>query len=402
MGSRNITQLLKANHLPRKQKGQRIETASAFFLRYYTTVEQSGQSVRKQQCIKLADKSELYRTWEDVEPLIEKELEKVNSGADIAVDQLSITDFIEQHYLPWCEQNKSAVTANSYKKVWENYWKQRIGKIALVNLTTPQVTKVLTDRAKAGLGSRTLSHAKWMLSGVYMHAIALGVVRSGANPVPDAKWLHKTARPEKQAEYSLETVLAILRVLEPLDIRAAVAVGLAYFAALRPAEIRGLKWEDWRGDELDVKRSVWRNKIGETKTEGSAASVPVIEPLPTLLGRVKEFYAQEGCSTGPQAYILQNAKGNPLSLDSLNYRVIAPALKKAGIQWRGYYPGRRGISSLVTDTSKNALNSTGLLRHSTPVTALRHYTRAQADSIRAAMEEIEQKAQELMNDETVQ
>ena len=398
----SITQLLKSNHLPRKQKGQRIETPSAFFLRYYTTVKTHGQSVRKQACIKLADKSDMYRTWDDVEPLIERELEKVNSGADIVTGQLSIADFIEQHYLPWCQQNKSAVTANSYEKVWERYWKSRIGGIALVNLMTAQVTKILTDRAKSGLGSRTLSHMKWMLSGVYIHAIALGVVPTGGNPVPHAKWLHKTARPEKQAEYSLEAALAILHVLEPLDIRAACAVALAYFAALRPAEIRGLKWEDWRGDALDVKRSVWRNKIGETKTEGSAASVPVIEPLPTLLAKLKAFYAKEGCSTGPQAYIIQNAKGNPLSLDSLNYRFIAPTLKKEGIAWRGYYPGRRGISSLVTDTSKNALNSTGLLRHSTPITALRHYTRAQADSIRAAMEQIEEKAQGLLGKEIVQ
>jgi hypothetical protein len=46
----------------------------------------------------------------------------------------------------------------------------------------------------------------------------------------------------------------------------------------------------------------------------------------------------------------------------------------------------------VTDTSKNALNSTGLVRHSTPITALRHYTRAQKDSIRAALEAVEQMA----------
>ena len=67
-------------------------------------------------------------------------------------------------------------------------------------------------------------------------------------------------------------------------------------------------------------------------------------------------------------------------------------LKAAHINWRGYYPGRRGISSLVTDTSKNALNSTGLLRHSTPITALKHYTRAQKDSIKAALDTIEQMA----------
>ena len=77
------------------------------------------------------------------------------------------------------------------------------------------------------------------------------------------------------------------------------------------------------------------------------------------------------------------------SLDCLNTRVIAPTLKAAGIAWRDYYPGRRGISSLVTDTSKNALNSTGLLRHSTPITALKHYTQAQKDSIAAALKTVE-------------
>jgi len=176
--------------------------------------------------------------------------------------------------------------------------------------------------------------------------------------------------------------------LEPLDIRAAVAVALAYFAALRPAEMRGLKWEDYDGAELNIKRAVWRDIVGETKTEGSAASVPVIEPLKTLLEKLRK--------QSTDGYILQYGSGEPLSLDSLNYRLIAPAMKKAGIEWRGYYPGRRGISSRVTDTSKNALNSTGLLRHTTPITALKHYTRAQKDSIAAAMKTIEDQAAEIM------
>jgi hypothetical protein len=111
-------------------------------------------------------------------------------------------------------------------------------------------------------------------------------------------------RVAKQAEYSLDEVLAMLRILEPLDLRAAVAVALAYFAALQPAEIRGLMWQDWRGEELNLKRSVWRSHVGEGKTEESIASVLLIE-------------RQGHCS------------------DSLNVRVIAPAMKKAGIAWRG-------------------------------------------------------------------
>jgi len=186
----------------------------------------------------------------------------------------------------------------------------------------------------------------------------------------------------------------MLRILEPLDLRAAVAVALAYFAALRPAEIRGLRWEDYDGAELNIKRAVWRDKVGETKTEDSAASVPVIEPLKSLLEKLRTQSAD--------GFMLQNGAGKPLSLDSLNMRVITPAMEKGGIAWRGYYPGRRGISSLVTDRSKNALNSTGLLRHSTPITALKHYTRAQKDSIAAALKTIEEMATKATEPEVIQ
>lgn len=380
----DLLPLLKRNRLPRKQKGQRIETPTAFCLRYY----EDG----KQKFTTLAYKGGLYRSWNDVEPLIENILREVNGNEPVTPRQ-TLTDFIEKHYLPWCETNKSAPTANGYKRVWENYWKPDIGAISLTDLQTAQVTAVLTKHAKDRKGPRTLSHIKWFLSGVYVYAVSGGVVPK--NPVPDAKWLVKVARPKKQAEYSLETTLAMLRILEPLDLRAAVAVALAYFAALRPAEIRGLQWTDYDGVELNIRRGVWRNIVGETKTEDSAATVPVIEPLRSLLEKLRAQSAQ--------GFLLQNSAGKPLSLDSLNVRVIAPAMETAGIEWRGYYPGRRGVSSKVTDTSKNALNSTGLLRHSTPITALKHYTRAQKDSIGAAMKQIEDMALEIMaKAETVQ
>jgi len=380
-----ITQLLMSNKLPRKQKGQRFETDRAFFLRYYHTAEDGK---RKQKAVLLAYKSDLYRSWSDVEPLIQAELKRINEEVEstIPTGRVALSEFVEKIYLPWAQANKSAPTANAYKKVWEVYLEPHVGKIPLTGLQTSQVTAVLTKHAKDGKGSRTLSHIKWMLSGVYVYAIAAGIIPK--NPVPEAKWLVKVARPEKQAEYSLETVLSMIRVLEPLDLRAAVAVALAYFAALRPAEIRGLEWADYDGAELNVKRAVWRGKVGETKTEGSAASVPVIEPLKSLLEKLR--------TESSKGYILQYGSGKPLSLDSLNFRLIAPAMKKAGIEWRGFYPCRRGISSRVTDTSKNALNSTGLLRHSTPITALKHYTRAQKESIAAAMKTIEDQAAEII------
>jgi integrase len=379
--SMEIAQLINSNRRPRKQKGQRIETPTSWMLRYYVD--------GRQKCITLAPKSDLYRSWTDVEPLIERTLDQLNSQAEIASGTVGLIEYVEKYYLPWAQENKAAVTADTYDKVWARSWKPSFAaSLKLTDLRTSDVTAVLTRHAKKGLGSRTLSHCKWFLSGVYEHAIASGVVPK--NPVPEAKWLVKVERPKKQTEYSLEQVLAMLRILEPLDLRAAVAVGLTYFAALRPAEARGLKWEDYDGAELQVRRSVWRDKVGQTKTEDSAASVPVIEPLRSLLEKLK--------AQSPEGYILQNTSGEPLSLDSLNIRVITPAMEKAGIVWRGYYPGRRGISSLLTNSSKNILNATGLLRHSNSGTTARHYTQPQKAAVEAAMKAIEEMAADLTVD----
>ena len=391
--------------MARKQKGQLIETTTAWFLRYYTTTIENSQDIRKQTCVRLCEKSDIYRHASDVQRLVEQHMKAVNADAEPITGSMLLDEYVTRIYLPWVQSNKAAATYNGYKQLWNKYLSPRFEKTSLLDLQTHEVTNLLTHFAKSGLGARTLSHMKWMLSGVYVFAIGQGTVPKGCNPAFEAKWQAKAKRPHQKIEYSLQQVLSMIAVLEPVDIRAAVAVACCYFASCRPAEARGLSWEDLHedesGDTLEIKRGIWRNHTGDTKTEGSAAKVPVIEPLKSLLGRLRE---QEGNPTS--GYIFQNRAGKPLSLDSLNVRIIAPTLKKANIAWAGYYPCRRGISSLVTDLSKNPLNSTGLLRHSTPVTALQYYTRPQAKSVKAAMTQVEDLAESLSadvsNGETVQ
>jgi integrase len=375
----DIAKLLQNNRKPRQQKGEIVETSTAFLGRYYYTAE---DGTRKQKAVILARKSDLYRSRSDVQPLMGRLMAGINSDSVVLNGRAILSEYIDGHYLPWVRENKAAATADGYRKIWTRNLAPHIDKVALVDLTTTQVTGVLTQLAQHGLGARSLSHTKWFLSGVYEHAVATGIVP--ANPVPKAKYLCRVERVKPSAVYSLESVLRMISLLEATNLQAAVAIGLAYFAALRPCEIRGLQWSDWTGGELTIRQSIWRGITGRTKTPESEASVPVIEPLRSLLEKLR--------SQSAGGYILQNSVGKPLSLDSLSGRVIAPLLKAAGIDWAGYYPCRRGISSLVTDTSKNPLNSTGLLRHSTPLTALKHYTRAQKDSIAAALKTVEEMA----------
>jgi integrase len=336
----DILDLIMRNRLPKRQSGQIIESKTAFFIRYYRTTE-TGE--RKQKCEKLADKGDLYRSKSDVRPLAERLMQQVNSGQAIPQGSDTLTEFFRDVYHPWVEKNRATTTAEGYRKTWNKYLEPHIGKVALANLQTRQVTALLTHFSEQGLRARTLSHAKWLLSGIYEYAIATGVVSS--NPVPAAKWLTRPKETAPTIEYSLEQVLAMLRVLDPIDLRAAVAVALGFFGSMRPIEIRGLMWTDFDGAELHIQRG-YHKGIVPLKTKGGNRRIKVIEPLRSLLNKLREQSAGQ--------FILRNGEDKPLDLDSLNTRVIAPVLEKAGIAWAGYYAGRRGFSSLMTDTSQVA------------------------------------------------
>ena len=370
--------LIKRNRLPKRQAGQIIESKTAFFIRYYRTTE-TGE--RKQKCEKLADKSDLYRSKNDVRPLAERLMQQVNSGEAVPETSDTLSEFFRDVYHPWVEKNRATTTAEGYRKSWNRYIAPHLGNVALANVKTQQVTALLTHYAEQGLRSRTLSHTKWLLSGIYEHAIATGVV--AANPVPAAKWLTRPKETLPTIEYTLEQVLSMLRILEPVDLRAAVAIALGFFGSMRPIEIRGLMWTDFDGAELHIQRG-YHKGIVPLKTKGSRRRIKVIEPLRSLLNKLREQSAGQ--------FIMRNGEDKPLDLDSLNTRVIAPALEKAGIAWAGYYAGRRGFSSLMTDTSNNPLNASGHLGHSDMTTTAKHYTKPQRKSINAALETIEQMA----------
>jgi|SRR5215472_547390 len=108
--------------------------------------------------------------------------------------------------------------------------------------------------------------------------------------------------------------------------KAQVAVGLAYFAALRPGEVRATRWEHYDAYTLRIEQSAWRRHVTEPKAPESIATLPCVEPSRELLDKFRE---SEGCPT--EGYILKGTKGGPLNLDQFACLNIRPLLKMAGI-----------------------------------------------------------------------
>ena len=60
---------------------------------------------------------------------------------------------------------------------------------------------------------------------------------------------------------------------------AATIFAVAAFTGLRRSELQGLRWEDYKGGQIRVARSIWEGHISDPKTSRSKGAVPVIKQV---------------------------------------------------------------------------------------------------------------------------
>jgi integrase len=196
--------------------------------------------------------------------------------------------------------------------------------------------------------------------------------------------------------------MSMLRLLsEP----ARTIVAVAAFSGLRRSEIRGLRWEDYDGEEIRVMRSVWEGFVNETKTRKSKAPVPVITPLRKMLDL---FRLQ--CGNPQTGVMFATMKGTPLSLNNVLNRQILPALNgcvhcgkmereheetheykriEARPEWHGWHAFRRGLATNLHDLGVPDKTIQAILRHANVSVTMNSYVKTlDAQSI-AAMAQLE-------------
>lgn len=155
-----------------------------------------------------------------------------------------------------------------------------------------------------------------------------------------------------------------------------------YNLRLSLSELRGLEWGDYDPDAkvIHVERKMWHDTVGQPKTEKRKGSVPVIPHLAQYLDEHRQ-------DTG---WILADELGKPLNLDWLTKSVVQPAVKTAGITWRGWHAFRRG---LATNLDRLGIADTviqAILRHSSVTVTRQSYIKEVREDVVAAMGRLEQ------------
>lgn len=358
----------------RYQKGYVYEKSGAFHVRYCTP-----QGVQKSERLCPKDSEHSSVTCKAVQQIAASVMSRVNAEAGtVPQTDLLITEFWQAVYLAHLERNAKASTLHGYKKIWDCHLSPEFAEISLREYHTHHATRFLTRLAEHDLGVRTIAHVRSLASGIFRHALRLNYVK--ANPWSEAGSLSPARKPEATHAYTLEEAEAISNALLG-DPRAQLVFCLAAFMGLRPGEISALRWEDVDEHWIHIRRAAWNGIVGTTKTEESVASIPLIEPVRSMLNAWRLRSAGQ--------WVFPNASGQPLEMTGFAKRAIAPALRKSGITWHGLYAGRRAAATLLTQLTGNAVAAQCVLRHKNLATTTAFYVKPVRDEAISGMRLLE-------------
>jgi integrase len=355
--------------MKRHQRGSIYEKNGAFHVQYYTTVE--GTRKRVSQFLTRKDDVHYSRSCQAVREKCEDFMRSINTEP-VAERDATIVGFYDNVYLAWATEkdaegkfvNLRASTVWGYKQLWSQHLKPHFGDRTLREYRTSDGSRFLDDLPK-NLSKATVQHIRSLASGVFSYALNRGLI--DVNPWSAVKTYQKRRGTGDTPVYRLEEVENIISALvEHVD--AQLVVALAFFTGLRPGEIGALRWEDFSGGFVHVRRAIGRGVVAEPKTERSVASLPLIAPVtvPLELWRAK-------CGNPREGWLFTNARGKPLNLKSLTDRVIVPTLAAKKIKWKGLYAGRRGAATILRRLTGDSTAGKELLRHTRTTTTERHY-----------------------------
>jgi integrase len=348
------------------QNGQIKKRGQSWVLKYRMDVLENGVVVRKQVLKRLAPIDAEHRTESSVRHLAAALLAPINSRTARPQTDQTLFDFIDKTYMGEIRSSNDLrpSTKASYAALWKLLLPYVNGR-KLKDVRTSDIEAMLRALASSkALSKSSFGAARSFLSGVFRYAIRNDYV-DHMNPVRECKVPKGEAKiPELNHAYTLEEVTAILKALpEP----ARTTVATAAFSGLRKGEIRGIQWTDLVGDELHVRRNVWRTFVGDTKTDGSAAPVPVIP----MLRKILEAHRKRTGSSSK--WVFTGRDGDPLNLQNLARRVIIPALSAADLKWYGWHAFRRGLASNLFALGVEPLIVQRILRHANVQLTMAHY-----------------------------
>jgi integrase len=247
------------------QRGYLYKHNGSWLLRYYDLEVSEGRTVRVQRGVRLADAKSPKQS---VRLLADKHLMRLNNRETTPESSVLLLDFINDVYFSAQSSRLRPSTIKDYKDITRVHLKTRLeeSKLRLRDFRTVHGQRILKEisTARPELSHTSLLRIKSFLSGVFTHAKQIGFL-DGENPMVGVSVEGKRTKFHGRTYDPLEIWSMLLSGEKSANLPpvAKLVVATAALTGLRLAELRGLRWSDFDGENLHVRRSVWRTKVGQ-------------------------------------------------------------------------------------------------------------------------------------------
>lgn len=361
------------------QRGQIKHVGNCWLLRYYEPVLENGRVIKRQKTTKLILSPDTKPKDEEISARAAADLilAPINARTARPESRQDMQTFFEHVYLPHVQESKRPSTYKSYHTTWL-LLKKHVNGLAMRDARTSDIDDILRSLAREKVRAHT-THRNFrnFLSGGFRFAIRRNVVER--NPVRDVE-IPRGKPARAKGVYSLDEIQKMLAIL-PEPARTVVIV--AALTGLRMSEVKGLRWEDFKGNELHVARSVWGRHVLDTKTLTSKSPVPVLP----IVRKALEAHQKR---TPDMGFIFAGERsGNPLGLENMYRRDMRPLFEANKIEWRGWHSFRRGLGTNLNQLGADPKTIQGILRHSQLSTTMNIYVQPVSAVSHKAMKKIE-------------
>jgi integrase len=279
---------------------------------------------------------------------------------------------------------KSHATKSIYRDFLTRWVRPAWGSLNIRDVRTIAVENCLRKLMRSNgspLAPSTKANLRNLMSALFNHAIRHEWLEQGRNPI---LLVRQSAKRQRIPEWlELEELSALL---SQLDRCFRVMVFLDAATELRRSELLALKWGDieFQSQQIKVQRSIYRNVVGNCKTEASKKPVPM-DPILAV-----ELWAWKQRSSYNQpcdwVFARPRTKGkNPYWPDVILARIVRPAATRAGIQKHvGWHTFRHSFSTILIGNGENVKVVQELMRHSNCRCTLEIYSQARIQAKRDA------------------
>ena len=229
----------------------------------------------------------------------------------LSITQESIDSFKDaaQEYMNLLDAKHSTVT--SYRNIIRRYWLPKFEKLPVTTISTKEIKLAL---ASFDVSPKTKKNLLIPLRGVLDHA------EVNPNPVNAVKI--KQRQKEQVQRYTPAERDKLLSQLEG-DIKAYFV--LMFGCGLRPGEVLGLKWCDYRDGQLNIEKQITRRRLEPSTKTGYRRRVFVPQWVRPYLNLETRFTSE---------WIFANAKGNHHQDTDRFNEAWAEAHKRAKVRYR--------------------------------------------------------------------